>query len=107
MEKEIAERNSNGKEAEWELTNQNNSVPLFLTRAPHDDLSQPQRNSLDRGYANQVIIRINTIYNKIRLDILQSHEENKNKYKFIYFFLSMYAVYLHSNKVCFKVMKLS
>jgi len=35
MEKEIAERNSNGKEAGWELTNQNNSVPLFHTRAPH------------------------------------------------------------------------
>jgi len=49
MEKEIAERNSNGKKAGWELTNQNDSVPLFHTRAPHDELSQPQRNSLDRG----------------------------------------------------------
>lgn len=43
MEKEIAERNSNGKEAGWGLTNQNDSVPLFHTRVPHDKtiLSQP------------------------------------------------------------------
>jgi len=44
MEKEIAERNSNGKEAGWELTSQNDSIPLFHTRAPHGDLSQSQRN---------------------------------------------------------------